>query len=116
MGRRWPSSPGQPGSSLRHPAPGSGRREHRDDGSQRAHRRREAPRRCRNEEQHVTTTLERRTDQGGLVPGRKAPPRRRRSWFAREPAWPLIALLVGWPLWWALGLVSYIFVLLAIPM
>ena len=64
----------------------------------------------------MTTALERRTDQGAPVLGPKAPPPRRRSWFAREPAWPLVALLVPWPLWWALGLPSYIFVLLAIPM
>lgn len=64
----------------------------------------------------MTTALQRRTDQSGLVPGFEAPPPRRRNWFAREPAWPLVALLAGWPLWWALGLVSYIFVLLAIPM
>jgi O-antigen ligase len=64
----------------------------------------------------VTTALQRRTDQDGPVPGLKAPPPRRRSWFAREPGWPLVALLVGWPLWWALGLAQYIFVLLAFPM
>ncbi len=49
-----------------------------------------------------------------IIPDRPPPPRR--SWFAREPAWPLVALLAGWPLWWALGLVGYIAVLLAIPM
>jgi hypothetical protein len=49
-----------------------------------------------------------------ILPDRPPPPRR--SWFSREPAWPLVALLVGWPLWWALGLVAYIAVLLAIPM
>jgi hypothetical protein len=64
----------------------------------------------------VTTALQRRTDQDDLAPSRQSFPPRRKSWFAREPAWPLVALLVGWPLWWALGLVSYIFVLLAIPM
>jgi hypothetical protein len=32
------------------------------------------------------------------------------------PAWPLWALLVGFPIWWALGLGSFVFVLLAIPM
>jgi hypothetical protein len=32
------------------------------------------------------------------------------------PAWPLWALLVLFPVWWALGLGSFIFVLLAIPM
>lgn len=64
----------------------------------------------------MTTALQRPTDQGSLVPSFRPPPPRRRSWFAREPAWPLVTLLAGWPLWWALGLVSYIFVLLAIPM
>lgn len=72
----------------------------------------------------MTTALQ-RPDQNGqvhrsgveppaVVPERPAKPRG--SWFAREPAWPLVALLAGWPLWWALGLVSYISVLLAIPM
>lgn len=32
------------------------------------------------------------------------------------PAWPLWALLVGFPVWWALGVSAFIFVLLAIPM
>jgi O-antigen ligase len=72
----------------------------------------------------VTTALQRPEQNGqvhrsrvvpsALVPERPAKPRG--SWFAREPAWPLMALLVGWPLWWALGLVSYVSVLLAIPM
>jgi hypothetical protein len=62
----------------------------------------------------VTTTLQ-RTDQPGQLAGPGLTPRRR-SWFAREPAWPIVALLAGWPLWWVLGLGSYIFVLLAIPM
>lgn len=72
----------------------------------------------------MTTALQ-RPDQNGqvhrsggaasvVVPERPAKPRG--NWFAREPAWPLVALLAGWPLWWALGLVSYISVLLAIPM
>jgi O-antigen/teichoic acid export membrane protein len=38
------------------------------------------------------------------------------SWSARHPAWPLNALLFGVPLWWALGLSEYAFVLFAIPM
>ena len=72
----------------------------------------------------MTTALQRPEQNGqvhrsrvvpsALVPERPAKPRG--SWFAREPAWPLMALLVGWPLWWALGLVSYVSVLLAIPM
>jgi len=42
--------------------------------------------------------------------------RRRRSWLARHPAWPLTLLLAGIPLWWALGFGDYIFILLSIPM
>jgi hypothetical protein len=38
------------------------------------------------------------------------------GWFARHPAWPITALLAGYPLWWALGLGDYMFVILAIPM
>ena len=47
----------------------------------------------------------------GPVTGRPAP-----SWLARHPAWPVTALLAGFPLWWALGFGDYIFILLAIPM
>ena len=72
----------------------------------------------------MTTALQ-RPDQNGqsgrsgvadsaVVP--ESPPKPRGNWFAREPAWPLVALLAGWPLWWALGLVSYIAVILAVPM
>ena len=46
--------------------------------------------------------------------GDEAP--RHGSWFARDPAWPIVALLAGWPLWWALGFAPYAMVLLAIPM
>jgi hypothetical protein len=38
------------------------------------------------------------------------------SWLARHPAWPVTALLAGFPLWWALGLGDYIWILLAVPM
>ena len=44
---------------------------------------------------------------------RQAP---RQGLLARYPAWPIIALLVGYPLWWALGIADYMFVVLAIPM
>jgi hypothetical protein len=47
-------------------------------------------------------------------PGDQAP--RHGSWFARDAAWPIVALLAGWPLWWALGFAPYAMVLLAIPM
>ena len=32
------------------------------------------------------------------------------------PSWPLTALFLGFPLWWALGLAEFIFPLMAIPM
>jgi hypothetical protein len=38
------------------------------------------------------------------------------SWLARHPAWPIVALLAGYPLWWALGIADFMFPLLAIPM
>jgi hypothetical protein len=44
------------------------------------------------------------------------PSRRRLNWFARDAAWPITALLVGWPLWWALGIAAYMPVFIAIPM
>ena len=53
------------------------------------------------------------------LPGSPEPDRRRpsrASWLARHPAWPVTALLAGFPLWWALGFGDYIFILLAIPM
>jgi hypothetical protein len=69
---------------------------------------------------------------GGRWPGRQAPPGPRalalagpgRSggpmtptrWLARHPAWPLVALLAGYPLWWALGFGDFVFILAAIPM
>jgi hypothetical protein len=73
----------------------------------------------------VTTALKRPSQdgQGGGDPagGRPAswpalPSRSRRSWFARDPAWPIAALLVGWPVWWLLGLAAYMPVILAVPM
>ena len=33
-----------------------------------------------------------------------------------HPAWPVNALIVGYPLWWALGIADFIFAILAIPM
>jgi hypothetical protein len=37
-------------------------------------------------------------------------------WLARHPAWPVTALLVGYPLWWALGIADFAWIFLAIPM
>ncbi len=42
--------------------------------------------------------------------------KRRGKLLADNPAWPLIALLGGYPLWWALGIGDYMFIILAIPM
>jgi hypothetical protein len=79
-----------------------------------------------NEEPIVTTALDRAGQNGHSgskgapaaqpeVPGR-ARPAKRLSWFARDPAWPIVALLAGWPLWWALGVGDYIPILFAFPM
>jgi hypothetical protein len=40
----------------------------------------------------------------------------RRSFSARHPAWPLTALLIGYPIWWALGLADFTWIFLAVPM
>lgn len=42
--------------------------------------------------------------------------RGRKRLLADHPGWPLVALLAGYPLWWALGLAGFIFIILAIPM
>jgi hypothetical protein len=42
--------------------------------------------------------------------------RRGRGWIRTHPAWPVNALIVGYPLWWALGIADFIFAILAIPM
>ncbi len=60
----------------------------------------------------------------GLASGRRIAPgasaRRARHRSARSrylvPGWPLKALLVGFPLWWVLGLTTFIFPILALPM
>jgi len=41
---------------------------------------------------------------------------RLRGALARNPAWPVNALLLGYPVWWALGLADFAWFLLAIPM
>jgi hypothetical protein len=81
----------------------------------------------RGNEEPIVTTAPERARQNGLsgfkdapaaepqVPGR-APRAKRLSWFAREPAWPIVALLVGWPLWWCLGVGDYFPIVLAFPM
>jgi hypothetical protein len=42
--------------------------------------------------------------------------RHRDGWLARRPAWPVYALLVGFPLWWALGIADFMWFIFAIPM
>jgi O-antigen/teichoic acid export membrane protein len=49
------------------------------------------------------------------APGRR-PPGRWRRWSAAHPAWPVTALLVGYPVWWALGLGDLSVIIIAVPM
>jgi polysaccharide biosynthesis protein PslJ len=72
----------------------------------------------------VTTALD-KAQPGSLVkyqggpqptPSLKDRPRRLGRWFASDPAWPVTAMLVLWPLWWILGIGEYAPVLFAIPM
>lgn len=41
---------------------------------------------------------------------------RAKKWLTDHPAWPLVALLGGYPVWWALGIADYMFIVFAIPM
>lgn len=36
--------------------------------------------------------------------------------LARRPEWTVTALLIGYPLWWALGIANFMWIVLAIPM
>jgi hypothetical protein len=40
----------------------------------------------------------------------------RQGILARNPAWPVTALLAGYPLWWLLGVADFMWIVLAIPM
>ncbi len=40
----------------------------------------------------------------------------RDSWRSRHPEWPITALLVLYPLWWALGLADWMLIFIAVPM
>jgi hypothetical protein len=42
--------------------------------------------------------------------------RRGRGRLTANPSWPITALLVGYPLWWALGIADFMWMILAIPM
>jgi len=53
------------------------------------------------------------------IPSILPPDHRRRSlgaWLTSHPAWPVTALLAGYPLWWALGVADFMWIALAIPM
>jgi hypothetical protein len=72
----------------------------------------------------VTTALQRTAHDGRAVVAGEArgtpepggtTVQSRDSWSARHPAWPITAMLVGWPLWWVLGIGTYVPVLFAIP-
>lgn len=54
--------------------------------------------------------------EAGRPPGERRRRPRSRSLRRLPVAWPLYALLYGYPLWWALGLQAFIWPLLAIPM
>jgi len=40
----------------------------------------------------------------------------RQGILARNPAWPVTALLAGYPLWWLLGVADFMWIILAVPM
>lgn len=52
-------------------------------------------------------------DAAAQVPDRRT---RRGGVLARNPAWPVAAIVVGYPIWWALGIADFMWVLLAVPM
>jgi len=53
----------------------------------------------------------------GVLPPRGRPRHSRpRRWLAGHPAWPVTALLAGYPIWWALGLADESVIIMAIPM
>lgn len=45
--------------------------------------------------------------------GRRLTPVKR--WLKGHPAWPVTALLAAYPLWWALGIAEYAWILFAVP-
>jgi hypothetical protein len=79
-----------------------------------------------NEEPIVTTALDRARQNGHSGAGHtpvaepEAPSRTRRAGrigsFFQHPAWPIVALLAFWPLWWAMGIGDYVPIVFACPM
>jgi hypothetical protein len=66
----------------------------------------------------LTTPQSRRAT--AITPGDVLPRRgravRRRPRFTGNPAWPVVALLAGYPIWWILGLADESVIIMAIPM
>jgi hypothetical protein len=56
------------------------------------------------------------TTGGGPPPRGRRTQSRQKNWFGSHPAWPVTALLAGYPIWWALGLADESVIILAIPM
>ena len=52
----------------------------------------------------------------GMVPASPGPRMVSGRWLARHPAWPVAALLAGYPLWWALGVADFAWIGFAVPM
>jgi hypothetical protein len=84
---------------------------------------RQSPR-LRSDEEQIVMVLLRRDSPNGQVghaepqvrsPALGAGSRPRGNWFKRTPGWPLIVLLAGWPVWWALGIENRIGTVMAIP-
>jgi hypothetical protein len=48
--------------------------------------------------------------------GTRRPRGRLREYLADRPAWPVVALLAGYPLWWVFGLADASVIIMAIPM
>ncbi len=59
---------------------------------------------------------ERRPVASSALVSQVLPRRRVGAWLTRHPAWPVIALLAGYPLWWALGIADFMWIGAAIPM
>jgi O-antigen/teichoic acid export membrane protein len=53
---------------------------------------------------------------GSTLPVRRRHATRRRPLFTSKPAWPMTALLAGYPIWWALGLADESVFIMAVPM
>jgi polysaccharide biosynthesis protein PslJ len=53
---------------------------------------------------------------GPAPAGRPQQPPSGGRWLARHPEWPVVALLAGYPLWWALGVADFAWIGFAVPM